>query len=143
MAKPIRYERTLWEVRTYEVSGDAEDGWQVDDTYTVDSELELTLPIAISPMGAPWDPEKNVYRRAELPMHHIREALDCRGLPIDVAGDSVHVYVTRRKDGYPIGELLCLSHDSLDPLRIKDNPPDDGDWDESWAWIGRMVHRGR
>jgi hypothetical protein len=36
---------------------------------------------------------------------------------IDVDGDDIHVTVERSRDGFPIGELRCVSHSSLSPVR--------------------------
>ncbi len=36
---------------------------------------------------------------------------------IDTDGDDLTIYVERERDGYPIGEMRCISHASLSPVR--------------------------
>ena len=105
-----RTERTLWEVRSYDVWGDAEEGWVVNDTYVVNSHLVLDLPIRRSQTGAPWDRQKGEYLHCEISERQIRDALDLRGCQLDIDGDDTHVTVNRRDDCYPLGELYCVSH---------------------------------
>lgn len=40
--------------------------------------------------------------------------VNCR---IETSGDDLVVYVERERDGYPIGEMKCVSHESLSPVR--------------------------
>lgn len=132
----LRTERTVWEVRTYDVWGNDTDGWEVNDTYVVDSHLVLDLPVHNTPLGAPWDPEKGEYRRCEISERHIREALNLHGEHLHIDGDDTHVTVSRRRDYYPLGELYCISHGSLSPIRAYDQEPEDGLWEDWQTRVG-------
>ena len=39
---------------------------------------------------------------------------------IETDGDDINIYVDRVRDGYPIGEMRCVSHESLSPVRKGD-----------------------
>jgi hypothetical protein len=43
-------------------------------------------------------------------------------LEIETDGDDVTIYVNRASDSYPLGELVCTSHDSLSPPDLKPQP---------------------
>ena len=126
-----RTERTVWEVRRYDVWGNAADGWDVNDCYVIDDHLVLDLSVKAQQTGAPWDRKRGAYLYAEISEQHVREALSCQGERVDIDGNDVHVTVVRHRDGYPIGELICLTHESLSPLRAFDARPEDGLW-EDW-----------
>ena len=114
-------ERTAWEVRTYDVWGNAEDGWNVNDSFVVDSFLLLELPVASAKLRTPWDQDFTHYRHCEISTMQICDALNCHGVIVDIDGDDTHITVSRRKDAYPIGELYCISHKSLNPIRPRAN----------------------
>jgi hypothetical protein len=75
------------EKRTYDVWGNARDGWEVNDSFasgTFDSD---------KPVKDLTDPE-------------IKEILGIHpNVKIDTDGDEMIVYVNRRRDGYPLGEI--------------------------------------
>ena len=101
---------TTWELRTYDVWGNANDGYEVNDSYRVGS-VELLIPqtrynIGTSSMFVSAFPTNRQIKRAF--------GVSCQ---IDVDGDDIHIYVNRRRDGYPIGEMRCVSHESLSPVR--------------------------
>lgn len=35
--------------------------------------------------------------------------------------DDITIYVNRERDGYPIGELQCVSHSALSPIKEKED----------------------
>ena len=70
------YVLTVWESATYDVRGNARDGYEVND----------------------------VYRRRT---------------PIEIQCKVETYNVNRARDGYPLGELTCVSHESLSPIRAK------------------------
>lgn len=119
-----RTERTVWEVRTYDVWGNDDSGWEVNDTYALDPHLVLDLPVKRRQTGAPWDRAKGEFLCCEISERQIREALGLHRCQLDIDGDDTHVTVNRRKDGYPLGELYCTSHDSLAPIRAHDQEPE-------------------
>lgn len=99
---------TRWQVRTYDVWGNARDGWNVNDSYDAgETELELSVTTHNEGMG-------NQFQSATLSDEQISELF---GGEIETDGDDVTIYVNRSSDGYPLGELHCVSHDSLSPIR--------------------------
>ena len=169
---------TTWALRTYDVWGNARDGWDVNDVYD-GGEIELRIPQTRHNIGVEW----HVCRNPKCPGNnpcghnppctfgaHRRESHgvigrpvyeydtvamgmsltpsrhDCPecGAPVTVEspeftaaapsdrqikrafgvkcrittdGDDLHIDVTRARDGYPIGALECMSHESLSPVR--------------------------
>jgi len=109
---------TRWEVRTYDVWGNAEDGYDVNDVYGK-GEIELDAEI-ISEIVREIDGIPTTVYGYGLSDDDIREALDINeGVEIEVDGDDLHYYVRIAEDGYPAGELFCVSHESLSPIREK------------------------
>lgn len=156
---------TVWQLRTYDVWGNAKDGWQVNDSYDA-GEITLRIPQTRYNVGVYWhvccNPECPGNRPCEhvppCPGGHPREShgvipdlvngaipacpecahvvsmesreftaaypslrqikrafgVTCR---IELEGDDLHIEVTRQRDGYPIGEMLCVSHENLSPVR--------------------------
>lgn len=101
---------TTWELRTYDVWGNAEDGWEVNNTYSA-GKVELRIPQTRYNVGTPHEfigayPTDRQIKRVF--------GVNCR---IDTDGDDLTVYVSRQRDGYPIGEMHCVSHESLSPVR--------------------------
>ena len=42
------------------------------------------------------------------------------GCEIETDGDDTKIYVNRKRDSFPIGELTCTSHKSLSPVKALD-----------------------
>lgn len=125
----------------YEVWEGEGGGWEAAAAHVVDDHLVLDLIVRTQQTGAPWDAVKGEYAYAEISEQQIREALGCQGEQIEIDGHDVYVSVARRKDGYPIGELHCLSHESLSPIRAFDTQPEDGLW-EDWQQRVNATLRG-
>lgn len=89
--------RTTWKIWTYDVWGNANDGYEVNDCYCQCREHEIE-----SDDGQPTDAQ-------------VRECFETYfGLGktrIDIDGDDRSVYVTRERDGYPIGEMIRNTDD--------------------------------
>lgn len=104
--------RTTWAVWTYDVWGNARDGYEVNDRRCLDRACELVLPLTMHNVGQPSE-----FGSAAPTNRQLREAfgLDPR-VKIDVDGDDLAIYVSRARDGYPIGEMFCTSHESLSPV---------------------------
>ncbi len=119
MAKPkLLTENTTWEVWTYDVWGNARDGYDVNDRSCHTRALELDLPIETNNIGTPQE-----FTSASPSDSQIRKAFGlARNLRLETDGDDLAIYVRRARDGYPIGELLCVSHESLGPIRRKPEP---------------------
>ena len=106
---------TRWEVRSYDVWGNARDGYEVNNVFR-GGVREMSLQVVTYNAGTSLE-----FKGAEPSDKQLREALGCggRGRPIQITtdGDDVQIYVNRERDGYPIGELFCISHESLSPIR--------------------------
>lgn len=102
--------KTLWEIRTYDVIGNAKDGYEVNDVYP-HGKVELYIPVYRWNVGTSAE-----FKSAHPSDKKIRSVfgVSCR---IDTDGDDITIYVNRRRDGYPIGEMYCVSHSSLSPIR--------------------------
>lgn len=111
-SKPAGSLKTTWSLRTYDVWGNARDGYEVNDSSDA-GEIELRIPITRWNVGTPQE-----FRSASPTDRQIKRAfgVTCR---ISTDGDDLHITVDRARDGYPIGELHCESHESLSPIRAK------------------------
>lgn len=101
---------TKWQVWTYDVWGNKKDGYDVNDRYKR-GEIELRLKVNKHNIGTPQEFE------CAHPTNYQLKKVFGAGCQIETDGDDLTVYVSRRSDGYPIGELNCLSHNSLSPIR--------------------------
>ena len=109
--KPTRYVNTTWEVNTYDVWGNAHDGFDVNDRYR-HGEVTLRLKIQVNNVGAASE-----FESAYPSDSQIRQALGLGRYRIDTDGDDLAIYVNRASNGYPEGELICTSHKSLSPIK--------------------------
>jgi len=109
-SKPAGSIKTIWALRTYDVWGNARDGYDVNDTYSA-GKVELFIPQTRWNVGTPQE-----FVSASPTDRQIKKAfgVNCR---IDTDGDDLSIYVNRERDGYPIGEMHCVSHASLSPVR--------------------------
>ena len=105
---------TAWEVRTYDVWGNATDGHEVNDSFVVTQNYPLTIEVTVNNKGTDLE-----FLSAYPTDNQIRKALDLRSIQLDLEGDDLTIYVNRASNGYPLGELHCISHESLSPIRIK------------------------
>lgn len=113
--------KTVWEIRTYDVWGNAKDGYQVNETYRSDRGYPIRLKPTIHNVGTPH--EFASYYPTDT---DIRRVLDCPRVKLDIDGDDVTIYINRARDGYPIGEMHCVSHSSLSGSIVAiDNGKDD------------------
>ena len=111
--RPVRYVTTTWEVSTYDVWGNARDGFDVNDRYR-HGEITLRLKIQLNNVGT-----ANEFESAYPSDSQIRQALGLGRYRIDTDGDDLSIYVNRTSNGYPEGELICTSHTSLSPIHVK------------------------
>lgn len=109
--------KTVWEIWTYDVWGNARDGFEVNDRSRI-GKTELFLDVEINNPGTPHEFNSAFPSNAQ-----IRRAFGLRPYRLDVDGDDVTVYVNRERDGYPIGEMYCVSHESLSPIRPRTETP--------------------
>lgn len=108
--KPAGSILTRWSLRTYDVWGNAEDGYDVNDTFDA-GEVELRIPQTRYNVGLEGEfigayPTDRQIKRAF--------GVTCR---IATNGDDCYITVDRASDGMPIGEMTCVSHESLSPVR--------------------------
>ena len=102
---------TTWELRTYDVWGNAKDGFEVNDTRSA-GEVSIRCRVEVNNAGTPQE-----FLSAFPSDSQIRRALSLRRFKIETDGDDLRIYVNRARDGYPCGEMHCTSHDSLSPIR--------------------------
>ena len=102
---------TTWECWTYDVWGNATDGYDVNDRSCFARAAVLDLAIQTHNIGIDRE-----FHSAAPSGGQIRAlfGIRCR---IETDGDDLSVFITRARDGYPIGEMLCTSHESLSPIR--------------------------
>lgn len=103
---------TTWEVWTYDVWGNARDGYEVNDRSCLAREYPLRLTVETFNEGKAGE-----FQGASPSDRQLREAFGLERIKIDTDGDDLTIYVRRARDGYPIGELTCTSHTSLSPIR--------------------------
>ncbi len=108
---------TSWKVATYDVCGNARDGYEVNDVYRQGS-VDLVLTVQIANEGTP-----HAFEHASPTDAQLREVFGCPRIRLETSGDDLTIYVNRARDGYPIGELSCESHESLSPIRAKTQTP--------------------
>jgi hypothetical protein len=102
---------TTWELRTYDVWGNARDGYEVNDTYRAGT-VTLRLTVIVNNAGTPQE-----FVSAYPSDSQIRRAMSLRRFRLETDGDDLTIYVNRAKDSYPCGEMHCTSHASLSPIR--------------------------
>ena len=104
---------TSWDIRTYDVWGNAKDGFEVNDVFSSGS-VELELIVERHNIGTSQE-----FASAYPSDSQLKHALGVR-CHIETDGDDLTIYVNRSRDNYPLGELHCTSHASLSPIRAKE-----------------------
>ena len=113
-----RYIETVWRPATYDVWGNAREGYDVNDVFR-GAPVTLRLRVEIHNIGTPQE-----FESAYPSDKQIREALDIKPrVRLSLDGDALAIYVTHESTGYPLGELTCVSHESLSPIRAKEWRP--------------------
>jgi len=111
---------TCWELWTYDVWSSKDDGYEVNDRFCQAREHPLRLCIEHHNIGTAQE-----FRSASPTDAQIRQAFGLRCL-LDTDGDDEHIYISRERDGYPIGEMHLVSpknlHAILNP-NLKGNYP--------------------
>ena len=102
---------TRWECWTYDVWGNAREGYNVNDRTCFGRDAELTLAVVVNNPGTP-----QAFESAAPTDRQIRRLF---GLTVKFTtdGDDVSITIERERDGYPIGEMFCTSHESLSPIK--------------------------
>ena len=104
--------KTYWEVWHYDVWGNAEDGYEVNDRSCSDRCLELVCEVLTANTGTP-----NEFQYAEVSDAQVKAALGLEGKRIETDGDDATIIANGANTGKPYGELVCISHASLSPVR--------------------------
>lgn len=109
-AKQLPTIETTWSLRTYDVWGNAKDGYEVNQSYN-QGEITMRIPQTRHNVGTPHE-----FISAYPTHRQIKKAvgISCR---IDTDGDDLHIEVNKLSDGKPLCELHCTSHESLSPVR--------------------------
>ena len=109
-SKPHGSIPTTWELRTYDVWGNEKDGYEINDSFR-QGQVEMRIPQTRHNIGTP-----NEFISAYPSFRQIKRVvgISCH---IDTSGDDLTIYVERKRDGYPLCELHCISHESLSPVR--------------------------
>lgn len=103
---------TRWNVATFDVWGNKRDGWEVNDVYRHSESVEIELTIQKNNAGT-----EREFSSAYPTNAQIRQTLGLKkNLKIALDGDDTFISVERARDGYPIGEMQCISHKSLSPV---------------------------
>lgn len=109
---PAKTILTTWEKSTYDVWGNRQDGYQVNDVYrkgTVELRLKVHIANPRTPQQFEW----------AAPTDYALRQVFGTSCHLDTDGDDTVIYVNRAKDLYPIGELRLVSHEALSPIREK------------------------
>lgn len=102
---------TTWDLRSYDVWGNTRDGYEVNDSHAFARDEPLRLQPETHNAGTPEE-----FVSAYPSDSRIRALFGVR-CRIETDGDDLSIYVNRARDGYPIGEMHCTSHESLSPVR--------------------------
>jgi hypothetical protein len=107
-----RYVNTVWELWSYDVWGNETDGYEVNDRSCFARQYKLRLAVVVNNEGTPQE-----FISAYPKDNQIRRAFGCKRVQLDLEGDDTYIYVSDETTGYPIGEMICTSHESLSPIR--------------------------
>ena len=114
-----KYIDTAWIVANYDVWGNAKDGYQVNNVYRHGT-VDLRIPVYIYNQGT-----EREFKEAFPTDKQIREALNVKPrVRLDLDGDDLNIYANHESTHYPLGELRCISHESLSPIRANKNKED-------------------
>ena len=94
--------RTMWEVIIYDVRWTM-GGWQVNDNYS-QGVVTLWVPVVRYSVGTEQE-----FKSAGPNDRQIKKVFGVR-CRIDSFGDDLHFYVEQMTNGYPLGEMRCVSH---------------------------------
>lgn len=104
---------TVWELWDYDVWGNPDDGFWANDRFCFARKYQLRLKIEINNPGTLQE-----FISAYPTDYQLGRLFSTRAR-ISASGDDLHIYLERESDGFPIGEMHCISHESLSPIRIK------------------------
>lgn len=109
-----KYVDTVWECWSYDVWGNAKDGFDVNDRSCINEEFPIRIRIEVNNPGTPQE-----FESAYPCDKDIRNALDIKArVKIDTNGDDLNIHARHTSTDYPLGEMKCISHESLSPVRV-------------------------
>ncbi len=112
----------ICELRTYDVWGNAADGYDVNNSFVCDRALEVPAVCSVSNLpcfpgakdefGRAFPADSASFTAPIVVSYHIEDkelsrVFDCTRIEVD--GDDTHYYINRAKDGKPLGELFIHS----------------------------------
>lgn len=106
-----KYITTKWELATYDVWGNSRDGFEVNDVYSK-GKVEISCAVERLNVGTPQE-----FESASPSNRQIRQAFGLGKVRLELGGDDMQITINRARDGYPIGEMTCVSHSSLSPIK--------------------------
>lgn len=98
-----------FEIWTYDVWGDAEDGFYVNDRMCVDRDYKICCKAQTYNAGTPH--QFTVYEVTDAQIKRVAREVFGFTCALDIDGDEKNIYVNREKDGYPLFEMLELESD--------------------------------
>ena len=101
--------KTSWELWSYDVWGNATDGYDVNDRFCFNRAYDINATIQTHNVGTDRE-----FQTAVPSDYQIKRAFGISG-KIETTGDDTHIYIEDSK-GYPLGEMNCISHSSLSPI---------------------------
>jgi hypothetical protein len=104
--------QTTWELWSYDVWGNSEDGYEVNDRSCFDRDYVINCKIEHNNANLP----ALAFDSASPSDYQIKKAFGV-SCAIETNGDDTHITIDRASDGYPLGEMYCTSHASLSPVR--------------------------
>lgn len=102
--------KTIWDLILYDVWGNAEDGFEVNDVF-FDREVIIYCNVETHNKGS-----KNEFKSAYPTDRQLKKILGYDG-PINTNGDDLNIYVNAEDDSYPLGELRLRFPQSLSPIK--------------------------
>jgi len=103
---------TKWELWSYDIWGNKQDGFWVNDRSCFDREYPIRLKVVVNNPGT-----EREFLSATPSDYQIQRAFGVRCKIQESVGDDTHICPERASDGYMLGEMFCVSHESLSPIR--------------------------
>ena len=108
-----RFITTQWEIADYDVWGNPKDGFEVNNTFRRERPITLRLTVKTYNLGT-----EREFNSAYPSVRQVRQALNIKPrVKLELDGDDCMIYVRHAPTDEPLGELFCISHASLSPIR--------------------------
>jgi hypothetical protein len=93
-----------FEIWTYDVWGDAEDGFYVNDRVCIDRDFKICCKAQTYNVGTPH--QFTVYAPTDGQIKRVAREVCGFRCELDIDGDDQRIYVQRARDGYPLFEMF-------------------------------------